>query len=1055
MRGRVGLGLGLVAALGVAACGADDSVSASTTSASGRILIAGSTGALRGAQVTVEQVEYLAGPPEVRIREYIDEITTDDNGAWSIDGRQLAGQYRLTFSGGAFTDPATGATVELDPADTIEAFLSVELATHKDDYLITPISVATAAAARARFASGSDERFGLALAFATEHVDQHFGGVHWADLQLADLTQPATSPTEGVRGAWVLGAIDTLARDIASAADASPNVVNPYRLTQAWAADLGRVDLPTFDGNDHDARGGGLLLGTECPAPDPACIVPPGCATGACRPACEIYSGTARVALAGALLSYARSESNRTGLPDSDALSVGRTIQENTDPVLFDPTACLEDLDRIGPVLIFDEPAPGFVRGAISVHASATDAVDRVPVVSFVGYPDQDGNVTDYQATTTIDTSTAGPQLSVRARAVDDAGNVTEIERSWAVDNLAPVLTVDPSGFFVDPLGHWWIRPPLTTGPTLTGTVTDDNGATVAAFRGVTLLATATVTGSTWALTLPPGTVSTADGVDVAIIATDPAGNPATQPLQLRYDDAPPVLAFVPTAVRDERSDGITFATAPDPTIGNLPSYNPTHNHMTAPVIALGATPAPACTPGAAPTVAKHAYLLDEAAPAYVSEIGDSAAGRNPLAFAFTLADPGVGLDLAYTAYRVRDVATDTTVLDWQPLPAGTPILDGDGHPIGRSHAVPLYRVGTTAPSIPALDAAGLYELQVRGRDQLGRDVASARCWNLQLLPSPIYVGPARQALSGPVGSGKYGFATTGGLSLADTSPPIDPVADQVLNDNAPGVGLVEFPVWNPTTEAVYVALDLTRPTGATYSKEVYDGYWAKYLQTMVNYDCGYFAGGPDTTLVGCSTASVFPAPTVTTTPTTAAAVTYSIRVFEEVSSSTVTELVPCTACVISSMPAPPSSTNRVVVQLPPRAAAPAPPRKFWVMPTAGSLNDELRPGGSPPYAEHTAGGLIMSGTYDQSRTVCKAYQSNGSTFNCVERAIFRRYKATTRASFTLVNPAVSTRIQVSRDGLSILDPTYLTTNMMQTRQLGFTGWLTAEPILPLPPTAP
>ena len=125
-------------------------------------------------------------------------------------------------------------------------------------------------------------------------------------------------------------------------------------------------------------------------------------------------------------------------------------------------------------------------------------------------------------------------------------------------------------------------------------------------------------------------------------------------------------------------------------------------------------------------------------------------------------------------------------------------------------------------------------------------------------------------------------------------------------------------------------------------------------------------------------------------------------------------------------------------------------------MPVVQGL-DELRPGGAPPYAEHTAGTQIITGTYDQSSTICSTYQLQGGTYHCVVRSTYRRYKATTRASFRLaaaVQP-VTTRIRVSRDGLAILDPSYLVARLMTPRFALFSDWITAEPTLPLPPTAP
>jgi hypothetical protein len=161
--------------------------------------------------------------------------------------------------------------------------------------------------------------------------------------------------------------------------------------------------------------------------------------------------------------------------------------------------------------------------------------------------------------------------------------------------------------------------------------VSDANGAAVAAYEGAAMLGAAVVAGDQWSLTLPMGTVSTSEGVDVRVVATDPAGNTTTATRRLRYDDAPPVLALVATAVRDEAADVIAFSTLPQSQYGNQPGYDPTHSHS-GPEITLGQTPAPPCTVMGAPRITKHAYLLDETQPAYVSESGGAGSGgRNPL----------------------------------------------------------------------------------------------------------------------------------------------------------------------------------------------------------------------------------------------------------------------------------------------------------------------------------------------------------------------------------------------------------------------------------------
>jgi hypothetical protein len=99
--------------------------------------------------------------------------------------------------------------------------------------------------------------------------------------------------------------------------------VNVYTLATAWAADIGQ---DTFDGNDGNDRtaGSGLQVGA-CPAVASSCVVPStGCQTGACRTLCDLYVGTPRALLAGAMTRVVRATDtvNKTGLKLADALAV-------------------------------------------------------------------------------------------------------------------------------------------------------------------------------------------------------------------------------------------------------------------------------------------------------------------------------------------------------------------------------------------------------------------------------------------------------------------------------------------------------------------------------------------------------------------------------------------------------------------------------------------------------------------------------------------------------------------------------------------------------------
>ena len=86
--------------LALSACAGDDPGPPSTTFIGGQVLLAGPDIVLRGATVAADQLEYLAPPPTVVIREHVTDVTTDADGRFFIDGRELGGQYRLTIRGG-------------------------------------------------------------------------------------------------------------------------------------------------------------------------------------------------------------------------------------------------------------------------------------------------------------------------------------------------------------------------------------------------------------------------------------------------------------------------------------------------------------------------------------------------------------------------------------------------------------------------------------------------------------------------------------------------------------------------------------------------------------------------------------------------------------------------------------------------------------------------------------------------------------------------------------------------------------------------------------------
>lgn len=374
--------------VGSGGCWRDLELPVNGGSLGGQVLI---SGGVRGARVRADQLE----PHTGEVLFHIGEAVTDDSGRYRMTTGTENGIVRVTAQGGSFGDVATGATIELDATDEITSLIQYGILDLSEDALVSPIGHLVEARTMARLPGVGD----MAAAFEETRASlhRHFGNVDWGAVQPWPLDRRALSPTEPVRAAFVHAALSVLARDIAADAQAGPQEVNVYRLMQRWAED---VRAGNIDGNDADDRaaGSGLQLGF-CPPVDPACVVQEGgCATSQCRRLCDLYSGTARWMLAGAMVKVINDRGpgglNQTGLDLPNTLSIVRAVSDSVDPNLFD-AACVEPLDRTPPHLRFDAPTPGnaaFVRGPIQIKAVAEDELDANPDTALMGFTDLDGD---------------------------------------------------------------------------------------------------------------------------------------------------------------------------------------------------------------------------------------------------------------------------------------------------------------------------------------------------------------------------------------------------------------------------------------------------------------------------------------------------------------------------------------------------------------------------------------------------------------------------------------------------------------------------------------
>lgn len=751
----------------------------------GRVLIAPGVGLAR-AKVHVERLDRygLNGHKPGDVSASLGVLITDEQGYFEpTHDITIMGIHRFRVTGGTYRDPISGELIQRDERAELRALYRFGFLEDKSTtILVTPVHTLIDARFRQQLTEHADPVAAYDSAYKT--LNAHLGDLEWRTVVPADVSQPAISPTEEYRAAFVLGGLMVLAENMREAAGASPQAAPITTAIDALAKDLSEGQL---DGNDDNnpAAGSGLEVG-ECPPPLAACNAQPGaCQLGACRPACSLYTNTLRTALAQATAAFIGTRSypsrwNRTGIGAEDARPFLEALGRNPDPDLFGG-ACLETVDRMPPLIGWTSPteAQAFVKGDLVVAFSASDDSGDSCRAYFPDHPDEDGDTTNCVARFTLKTSTlADGPVEVLAAAIDRAGNERRVRRTLEVDNLAPAVALDEAGYYRDARA-WWTATPS---PALAGTFAERHPKSLVvqvAGQDVPV----TITGTSWVVALPAGT-ATAEGTQVVIRAEDLAGNVTSTAITLRLDDAPPSFAALTTTVRDERGDEIGFV-----------GVTPTHTHS-GPPVTLGGT--------GCPDVYKYAYLLDEAPPPYGGEIG----ARNSLQWAFQLDDAGAGIDPAKTNVRVRAAGPGGAVfLDW------TALAGSDAGAGSRRFDVPLYRAG--AMQVPVLGTyEGAVEIDLRGRDRFGHEVTGTRCWTHHPLAAPLHLSAGH--VPGVGGNPAHALSLNAhGLNAAR----IQDLSSLLLNDNAGGASTAEVIVSNGTAEPVYLRVTLNAPTTANVSR--------------------------------------------------------------------------------------------------------------------------------------------------------------------------------------------------------------------------------------------
>ncbi len=855
----------------LAACGGDDGPGPTDQSGrlEGQVIIAGTeagAGPLVGATVTISQID--ENSPTGAVRTVAGTVTTDAGGRYGLDVGLLNGLFLVEAAGGSYVEPASGETIALDAAASIRTLHHLPLLAVRTDALVSPVGHLTHALAQALLDAGAtgqpaaDARLDDAHAVAADHLDRHFGDVAWEAVVPANPSVPAPSPTEPVRAAFVLAGWPILAADLASAASASVQEVNTFSLMNAWADDLAAGPFPgAFDGNDGNEQGGGLLLGACPPFADVTCDENLAmCPIGACRNACDLYAGTPRAYFGGAVSKFIRSTDNGTGLGDADTLPVARAIADNPDELLFG-AACRDNLDRTPPTITFEAPTPAagaVVRQTQTITARALDDTDGTPPrIALTGptgpLPDADGIPDNEVASTTLDTATsADGSYTVTATATDISGNASTQGRTFTIDNTAPTLTVSQAGFFVRSVSgveQWWSG---LAAPVLTGTVDDANLADITIRVGAIVLGTATVTGSDWTFTIPAGQ-ATHSGLPVDVSATDLAGNDVSLSRRIYADTTPPQLLATPSTVADETRDTINFG-------GEFPA----HAHTTTGQSTLGQ--------GGCPDVFKHVTLMSDL--------------DNPIRFNVIAADESSGIGLDPTTVRVRPWI-GTTAGAWRSI--SSPIINGN-----MSLPMSMVAVGSTTSTtqlIPELATTeGTFEMEFEARDFLGRLATARHCANVHPLAPPIEVYAARVPSASNAGH-VHALMSAG---LSGTSNRV--LANGLLNDNAPGLSVMDYDFMNSNTRGLTLSVTLPGAPATRSVSMTYGRHNVRLSNTPVSEFCsgGICMSDPHLPMTGTAINNQ----QQVTIPNSNAPVTWGVRLFEIAapSGALLTE-VPCTTC--------------------------------------------------------------------------------------------------------------------------------------------------------------
>ena len=164
--------------------------------------------------------------------------------------------------------------------------------------------------------------------------------------------------------------------------------------------------------------------------------------------------------------------------------------------------------------------------------------------------------------------------------------------------------------------------------------------------------------------------------------------------------------------------------------------------------------------------------------------------------------------------------------------------------------------------------------------------------------------------------------------------------------------------MWQGTAEPVVLTLDLTEPTGVSYTMQSRVA-WTE-IGNNGSTSCGRF--DDENRRLECRELNTLPQESQPSGSGVIrdGSIPYGLRVFEDNDRA----LTPCPTCAVRG-----DGHSKLTVELPPRVGAS--PRRFVVMTTIKTV-DQLRPGGASPYGEIWLGGpYVVSGKLERDEPRC------------------------------------------------------------------------------------